>query len=166
MKSTGVEQREIVLKGALRERLLASVRDRFPFKSFGYLLAEGDSPDAIDFVLFYENVRNEKDFRKQFQSYGRYFVDHDDAGFVASPEETWRVHKELWERRQTPVAVFHSHRRHPANFSLIDYELHLQGCEGLWHVIISMRNPELPQLRAFGVSREGVRELMVRAPDA
>jgi hypothetical protein len=29
----------------------------------------------------------------------------------------------------------------------------------LWHLIVSMRNPEIPQLRAYDVSVGGVREL-------
>ena len=39
-----------------------------------------------------------------------------------------------------------------ANFSKIDMEMHLQCFEDLWHLIISMRNPAIPQL----VFSEGV----------
>jgi hypothetical protein len=39
--------------------------------------------------------------------------------------------------------------------------MHAQRFEGLWHLIISMRNPCLPQLRAFAVSKERVRELEI-----
>jgi hypothetical protein len=31
----------------------------------------------------------------------------------------------------------------------------------LWHLIISMRNPRIPQIRAFSVAGEGVRELTI-----
>jgi len=61
------------------------------------------------------------------------------------------------------VGVFHSHQRHPANFSRIDYDMHRRRFEKLWHVIISMRNPRLPQVRAFEVLPSGVRELDVRS---
>ena len=38
----------------------------------------------------------------------------------------------------------------------------MERFENLWHLIVSMRNPLLPQLRAFSVSRRGVRELGVQ----
>ena len=139
-----------------------SVRERFPRKCFGYLLGASDSRVATDFVLFNENERNNSEWRGAFEAYGRYFRDHHDAGFVASPEESWRIQKRVWARGLQQVGVFHSHRRHPANFSLIDYRLHMRNCEGLWHMIVSMRNPELPQVRAFDVSDTGVRELDVQ----
>ena len=49
---------------------------------------------------------------------------------------TWRIQKRVWARGLEQVGVFHSHRRHPANFSLIDYRLHMRNCEGLWHMIV------------------------------
>jgi formylglycine-generating enzyme required for sulfatase activity len=56
------------------------------------------------------------------------------------------------------IGLFHSHLRHPGNFSQIDYDMHMQ-CHGqLWHMILSMRNPNQPQLRLFDVSAAGVRE--------
>jgi proteasome lid subunit RPN8/RPN11 len=88
-------------------------------------------------------------------------VDHADAGFVATPEETWRLQKEIWSRGMVEVAAFHSHQRHPANFSEIDYHMHMRRFPDLWHLIVSMRNPQLPQVRAVAVSERGVRELPV-----
>ena len=153
---------EILLAEAVHDRLVSAIRSRFPRKCFGYLLSERSPTAVTDFILFEENVRNEPTSRRQFESYGRYFVEHHDAGFVASPKETWRVQKEIWARGLSEVGVLHSHRRHPANFSGIDYELHMERFKNLWHLIVSMRNPLLPQLRAFSVSRRGIRELDVR----
>jgi proteasome lid subunit RPN8/RPN11 len=157
------DQGGIALCGRLHDRLVATVQSRLPRKSFGYLLSDGDPRRAKDFLLFEENLRNGPDWRGEFESWGRYFVDHDDAGFAASPEEAWRAQKKLWARGLVEVAVFHSHRRHPANFSRIDYELHVERFEALWHLIISMRNPHRPQVRAFAVSRERVRELEIES---
>ena len=151
----------IVLPVGVRDRLLATVRARFPRKTFGYLLSPGAPAEATDFITLEVNVRNADRWRAEFHSYGRYFVEHDDAGFVATPEESWRAQKEIAGLGLREVGVFHSHRRHPANFSRIDYELHLQRFDRLWHLIVSMRNPEMPQLRAFAVSARGVRELPV-----
>lgn len=141
-------------------RLTSTVLDRLPCKSFGYLLAADDSDIASDFVLFEANVRNSPAWKPKFESYGRYFIEHDDAGFVATPEESWHVQQEVWNRRASQVGVFHSHLRHPANFSGIDYDMHIERFEDLWHMIVSVRNPRFPQARIYAVSREAVEETM------
>jgi proteasome lid subunit RPN8/RPN11 len=152
----------IVLTADLRERLLDVVRDHHPQKSFGYLLSATGPTRPTDFVRFEGNIRNSRGWRGKFESFGRYFVDHADAGFVTTPEESWRVEQEIAARGVEEIALFHTHQRHPANFSRIDYELHVSRFHNLWHLIVSMRNPELPQLRAFAVSSAGVRELPLR----
>jgi len=153
----------VVLAPELHGRLVATVRELFPKKAFGYLISDTDEWTPTDFVLFSDNIRNEPEWKEEFESYGQYFVEHGDAGFVATPEESWRLQKEIWARGMFEVGVFHSHQRHPANFSRIDYDMHRRRFEKLWHVIISMRNPRLPQVRAFEVLPSGVRELDVRS---
>ncbi len=149
----------IVISSSLLDRLVEVIRSRFPEKTFGYLVSDVDERTPTSFVTFGENVRNTPDWKGEFHAYGRYFVDHDDAGFVAAPEEAWRRQQEIWAAGLFEVGVFHSHQRHPANFSQIDYEMHVSRFTSLWHLIVSMRNPELPQLRAFDVSAHGTREL-------
>lgn len=162
------EDDPIVMPLDVQQRLVAVIRARLPRKSFGYLIAAEGSPMPTDFVLFEDNIRNSDDWKPEFLSYGRYFADHDNAGFVATPEESWRLQKELWARGMTQVGVFHSHLRHPANFSQIDYDMHMGRFEHLWHLIVSMRNPEFALLRIFDVSRAGVRErtMIADAPPA
>ena len=155
----------IAFPRTLHDRIVATVAERFPQKSFGYLLSDTSAHEPRDFVLFHENIRNDAAWQPHFHTYGRYFVEHDDAGFVATPEEAWRVQKEIWSRGMFEVAAFHSHQRHPGNFSGIDYDLHLARFERLWHLIISLRNPALPQLRAFDVSADGVLELPLEVVD-
>jgi formylglycine-generating enzyme required for sulfatase activity/proteasome lid subunit RPN8/RPN11 len=156
----------VVLPSSVFERLVHAVRARLPLKSFGYLVSDGDPWTATDFVLFESNSRNSGVWKERFERYGQYFVEHDNAGFVATPEEAWQVQKILWDRGLVEVGVFHSHIRHPANFSRVDFDLHAQRFPSLWHLIVSVRNPDLPQLRAFGVSEAGVRELPLVVPPA
>lgn len=158
------EDKAVVLPLPLRERLLASIRQRHPRKSFGYFISDKDPSTPTDFILFEDNIRNSDTWKTKFESYGQYFIEHDDAGFVATPEESWRVQNEIWKRDMVEVGIFHSHLRHPANFSGIDFDLHTERFDNLWHMIISMRNPTFPQLRAFSVTHEGVRELPVLTP--
>lgn len=159
----------IVFSIDLFDRLVGTIHARFPEKTFGYLVSDVDSHTPTDFVVFTENVRNTPDWQGEFHSRGQYFIDNDDAGFVASPEEAWRIQKAIWDAGHFEVGVFHSHQRHPANFSGIDYELHVSRFPSLWHLIVSMRNLELPQLRAFDATPESVRELpieLVSSPEA
>jgi proteasome lid subunit RPN8/RPN11 len=156
----------LVFPRTLYDRLVAVAVDRHPVKSFGYLVSRGPPRQPADFVLFEGNDRNDALWQPEFRRRGRYFVDHDDAGFVATPEESWRVQKSLMARGLFEVGVFHTHRRHPANFSSIDYEMHVSRFDSLWHLVISLRNVALPQVRAFEVSPQSVREMELRfTPD-
>jgi formylglycine-generating enzyme required for sulfatase activity/proteasome lid subunit RPN8/RPN11 len=153
------EQSLVVVPFELQQRLVTAIAARMPHKSFGYLISADDPFRPTDFVLFEDNIRNSDDWQPRFLSYGRYFADHDNAGFVATPQESWRMQKKLWACGMFQAGVFHSHLRHPANFSRIDYEMHMRSFDRLWHMIVSMRNPAFPLLRVFDVSRSGVREL-------
>jgi proteasome lid subunit RPN8/RPN11 len=157
----------VVFSRGLYDRLAATAVGRHPVKSFGYLVSDGPALRPSDFVLFEDNERNDARWQPEFWRRGRYFVDNDDAGFVASAEESWRVQKSLMARGLFEVGVFHTHRRHPANFSSIDYEMHVSRFENLWHLIISLRNAAMPQIRAFEVSPHHVREmeLLIMAED-
>jgi formylglycine-generating enzyme required for sulfatase activity/proteasome lid subunit RPN8/RPN11 len=155
----------LVLPRALCERLVTTIRDRLPRKSFGYLISDIGPLAPVDFVLFEANIRNDDAWRGRFESYGRYFVEHADAGFVATPEESWRVQAQVWARGMTEVGVFHSHLRHPANLSQIDYDLHVERFHDLWHMMVSMRTPQLPQVRAFAISTGRVREMRLLVAD-
>jgi proteasome lid subunit RPN8/RPN11 len=152
----------ILLPTSLYNQLTQEVLGRYPRKSFGYLVSEFGPSRPTGFVLFDDNIRNDDDWRDEFESRGRYFVDHPDAGFVATAEESWRIHKLLLDRGLSEIAVFHTHRRHPGNFSDIDYDLHISRFATLWHLIISLRNPRMPQLRVFNVTNAGVSEVEMR----
>jgi formylglycine-generating enzyme required for sulfatase activity/proteasome lid subunit RPN8/RPN11 len=152
----------IIFPDPLYKRLLAEAAERYPRKTYGYLLSRSGPRQPTDFILFQDNIRNSNQWQPEFHSYGHYFVEHADAGFVATPEESWLVQREIWSRGMYEIGVFHSHQRHPANFSQIDWDLHKQRFCDLWHLIVSFRNPRLPQLRAFVVAEHGVREIPLR----
>ncbi|HEY1292115.1 MAG TPA: SUMF1/EgtB/PvdO family nonheme iron enzyme [Chloroflexota bacterium] len=154
----------ITLPAALRDRLVEQVRKRLPHKSYGFLLSEGDPFNVCDFVFFESNLRTTGSWREQFERYGPYFVEHDNAGFVATPEEAWEIQKSIWARGLVEIGVFHSHIRHPANFSGVDFDLHTERFDNLWHLIVSMRSPDQPQVRAFSVTPTEVAELPVVTP--
>jgi proteasome lid subunit RPN8/RPN11 len=127
-------------------------------KSFGLLVASPDHPDfpytASD-VFFFDplrNRRNEPANRAAFEAQGTYFRSYDDAGFVADSAEVLDVFRRVDDAGLEVVAMFHAHRRQPANFSVIDFRLHNPAIP--WHLIICLRDPEHPVLRAFAVRKD------------
>jgi proteasome lid subunit RPN8/RPN11 len=144
----------------LLDRFLAEVATVHAagLKSFGLFVADPSAPRfpycATDVVFFDpgKNRRNAPGIRPAFEAQGRYFRSYDDAGFVADSGEVLRVDRELEARGLEPVAMFHSHRRQPANFSHIDYRLHNPAYP--WHLIVSLRDARRPVIRAFHVDKD------------
>ena len=161
LTATTSGQAEVVhLPDLVRYRLVstAGAVNAAGLKSFGVLVAAREHPDfpftASDVVFFdpRRNRRNEPTIRAAFEAQGEYFRSYDDAGFVADAGEVLDVFRRVEEAGLEIVAMFHSHRRQPANFSLIDFRLHNPMIP--WHLIISFRDHEHPVLRAFAVRKD------------
>src|SRR4029450_7202809 len=103
-------------------------------------------------VAFFDptkNRRNDPAMRAAFEAQGTYFRSYDDAGPVAAAPELLELSRHPDETGLEAVALFPVHRRQPANFSVIDFKLHNPAYA--WHLIISLRDPAHPVLRAFAV---------------
>lgn len=151
----------IVMKKKLYEKFVGKVRQKYPKKSFGYFLASKGCDNPMDFYIFGEDVRN--DMKEEFEKYGEYYKIHEDAGFLASDEELVKFHKDLRNNGLHVVGVFHSHQRHPAIFSKVDIDLH--PSEDLWHLIISVRTFDSPQVKLFRHKNKVVQELRLILED-
>jgi proteasome lid subunit RPN8/RPN11 len=131
---------------------------RAGLKSYGLLVAEPGAagyPFTATGVVFFDprkNRRNDPGYRAAFHAQGDYFRQFDDAGFVADPAELLAACRAIEDSGQEIVAPFHSHRRQPANFSLIDYRLHNPAFA--WHLIISLADPRRPALQPFAVAKD------------
>jgi hypothetical protein len=138
-------------------------------KSFGLLLADPHDPDfpfvATDVAFFdpNRNRRNDPGLRSAFEAQGEYFRAYDDAGFVADSAELLQLYRRLDECNLEAVALFHVHRRQPANFSLIDFRLHNPAYA--WHLIISLRDPAHPVLQPFAVRKDPTAEFGISDQD-
>ena len=131
---------------------------RAGLKSYGLLVAEPGTagyPLTATGVVFFDprkNRRNDPGYRAAFHAQGDYFRQFDDAGFVADPGELLAACRAIEDSGREIVAPFHSHRRQPANFSLIDYRLHNPAFG--WHLIISLADPRAPVLQPFAVAKD------------
>lgn len=148
------------MPAALCLRLLGRAGEihRAGLKSYGLVIAEPGTPGypftatGVVFLDSRKNRRNDPGYRAAFRAQGDYFRQFDDAGFVADPAELLAVYRAIEDSGAQIVAPFHSHRRQPANFSLIDYRLHNPAFA--WHLIISLRDPRHPVLQPFRVHKE------------
>jgi proteasome lid subunit RPN8/RPN11 len=131
---------------------------RAGLKSYGLLVAEPGTagyPFTAAQVIFLDprkNRRNDPGHRAAFRAQGEYFRQYDDAGFVADPADLLAIWRAVEDSGRQVVAPFHTHRRQPANFSLIDYRLHNPAFG--WHLIISLRDPRHPVLQPFRVHKD------------
>src|SRR5215468_7171560 len=131
---------------------------RAGLKSYGLLVAEPGAagyPFTATGVVFFDprtNRRNDPGHRAAFRAQGDYFRHYDDAGFVADPAGLLAAWQQIEDCGRQVVAPFHTHRRQPANFSVIDYRLHNPAFG--WHLIISLRDPRRPVLQPFRVHKD------------
>ncbi len=158
--TTSAAVKVVRLPDLVRHRLLSTVSavHAAGLKSFGLLVAppeERDFPFTASDVVFFDPLRNRRNdpaIRAAFEAQGTYFRTYDDAGFVADAGEVLDVFRRVEDAGLEVVAMFHAHRRQPANFSVIDFRLHNPAIP--WHLIISLRDPGHPVLRAFGVQKD------------
>lgn len=146
------------IKEKIREDFVKATQERYPKKAYGFFLSDKPDGDVESFILFEEDQRDS--WKDLFEAYGNYYVRNHNAGFLASPEEMYRINKKIEESGKSIVGVFHSHLRHPAIFATVDVQLH--PSPRLWHLIISLRNFDLPQIKAFKISKDNkVEELFI-----
>jgi len=137
--------KNIVISRSLVNKFIIELKRRYPRKTLGYFISSTKLGEPEDFIIFENNDIEARN--KVFDSYGAYYKIHQDAGCIATPDESLRVEKILKERKLFPVGVFHTHNRMPTLFNYVDQELHISPY--LWHIICSFRNYELPQIRAY-----------------
>ena len=164
-------EQTVRFSGQLFNRLLATTTavHAAGMKSFRLLLADPRDrgfPYVATDVAFFDptkNRRNEPGMRAAFEAQGTYFRAYDDAGFVADPAELLEIYRGLDASGLEAVALFHVHRRQPANFSVIDFRLHNPAYA--WHLIISLRDPAKPVLAPFAVRKDPGSELGISPHD-
>lgn len=148
---------EILFSKEILQRFESEVKKRYPKKAFGYFLSSEINGQPDDFIMFNNDVRNT--WKEEFEEYGKYYIRNDDAGFLSTEEEVYEVTKKIQAMNKIIVGVYHSHQRHPAIFSSVDIDLH--PSERLWHLIISLRNFDMPQIKVFSIKNSAVRELKI-----
>lgn len=122
-------------------------------KCFGYLISNNSDNIISNYYIFSDDRRQDNRYRGNFENIGNYYIDHSNAGFIASPEEMfWFEQEFIRKRKYKLIAVFHVHLRHPNVFTYADWNLHPSSSLG--HLIISLRNKMYPKLQSYVVNKE------------
>lgn len=130
------------------------IRSRLPLRTCGLFTSTNESGNANGFHVFDSNIRNTAEWRDQFRGYGGHHLTNDDAGFVIHPAEVAATHLRLRKENRYAVGLFHTHRLVGPEFTQIDLDMHVD--ETLWHLIVSVVDPEHPQIRGYSIRSRAV----------
>lgn len=84
---------KIKINKKLLNEFQIEVIKNYPKKSFGYFVSNKPNGYPTDYIIFKDNVRN--DMKEDFEQYGNYYKRNEDAGFLTTPDEMYKVHKML-----------------------------------------------------------------------
>lgn len=86
-------------------------------------------------------------------------IDHSPEHFSFDPKEQFQVVKAARAKGYRLLAVYHSHPASPARLSQED--LRFLNDPHLFYLIVSLLNPEVPDIRAFQVAAREVSEVPI-----
>jgi len=77
--------------------------------------------------------------------------------YTVDPQDQFRIMEQIDERDEELAAIYHSHTASPAEPSQTDINL-ARGWPDPLYVIVSVADPDSPQLRAFRITEGAVEE--------
>ena len=77
--------------------------------------------------------------------------------YTVDPHDQFRIMEQIDERDEELAAIYHSHTASPAEPSQTDINL-ARGWPDPLYVIVSVADPDSPQLRAFRITEGAVEE--------
>jgi proteasome lid subunit RPN8/RPN11 len=141
----------------LLEELISLCLRALPHKAFGLVGGE-DVYRPKSIYPCSTNLRNEPEWKATFESYGEFYRDPD-LGFVISAEEVKEVLDIMASRNESFIGVFHSHRRLPAEPSVVDLAL---NCDPeLLSYIVSVVDPSAPVVGVFRLGRDSFQNIPI-----
>lgn len=133
---------ELIIPKDLFEKILDHCRTAFPNEACGILAGEGGQVSRVYVMMNIE------------PSPVSYFMD---------PGEQFRVQKQMRERKEEMVAIFHSHPQSPAYPSAKD--VNLAFYEDAFYVIVGLSEGITGETRAFTIVEGNVQEINFRIVD-
>ena len=93
------------------------------------------------------------------QFYPTHNVQDSPIGYSMDPKEQLQVEKQMRQRQQRLVAIYHSHTATPAYPSPVDVRLAVSP--DVSYVLVSLKDPERPDVRSYRIDGQPVEEPVV-----
>ena len=150
----------IVISSKLLDRLVSDAYHALPKKLYGVFIAHDLNDPPLEYHVFKSNIRNTREWKPYFEKYGEFYRTHPDAGFAVDPEELLQFYIALSNKDMIPIGLFHVHKWHRAHFSQLDLDLHIDP--DLWHMIISLVDPNEPEIKVYCIEENEVFESPIK----
>lgn len=147
-------EKKVFVHKNLVANLISAAITALPKKAYG-IIGGYDLFHPISIYQCHTNLRNTDPYWKErIDSFGEFYRDPE-RGFVIDPSELLPIHKNMRNKNEKFVGVFHSHRCFVRGEpSEIDRVLHLQCQPGTISYILEVWNPTRPILRVFDILNE------------
>lgn len=140
------------------EKLVSICQRALPKKAYG-IIAGRSSDRAEELYPLQTNLRPlDPEIKAMFEAYGEFYCDQD-RGFWVEGDELFTVTRQIEEKGQQIVAIYHSHRCRRAAPSQVDIDLHYDP--HVLAVIVSLADPHSPEVRAFKIGRDSYQEVNI-----
>ena len=133
---------ELIIPKDLLEKILDHCKMAFPNEACGILAGKGEQVSRV---------------------YAMTNIEPSPVSYFMDPGEQFRVQKEMRDRGERMMAIFHSHPQSPAYPSAKDVQLAFY--EDAFYVIVGLSESKVNEIMAFTITEGNVREIDFRVVD-
>jgi len=131
---------ELIIPKDLLEKILDHCKMAFPNEACGILAGKGEQVSRV---------------------YAMTNIEPSPVSYFMDPGEQFRVQKEMRERGEGMIAIFHSHPQSPAYPSAKDVKLAFY--DDAVYMIVGLSGSGADEIRAFNIREGNVTEIGIRA---
>jgi proteasome lid subunit RPN8/RPN11 len=131
---------ELIIPKDLLEKILDHCKMAFPNEACGILAGKGEQVSRV---------------------YAMTNIEPSPVSYFMDPGEQFRVQKEMRERGEGMIAIFHSHPQSPAYPSAKDVKLAFY--DDAIYMIVGLSGSGADEIRAFNIREGNVTEIGIRA---
>ena len=133
---------ELIIPKDLLEKILDHCKMAFPNEACGILAGKGEQVSRV---------------------YAMTNIEPSPVSYFMDPGEQFRVQKEMRERGEGMIAIFHSHPQSPAYPSAKDVKLAFY--DDAVYMIVGLSGSGADEIRAFNIREGNVSDIGIRAVD-
>lgn len=124
----------LMLSKVVQETMIAHAQERYPKEACGFLIAnEGNK------IVRIQTMRN---------------VDDSPIGYSMEPKEQFLVEKQLRQRKEQIVGIYHSHTASDAYPSSVDVSLAISP--DISYVLVSLKDRQTPDIKSYRIKGETI----------